>query len=48
MPTMIPARTLAAVLAMAVLLAACGGDDDDKPSRPEPPAGSTPELRCAP
>ncbi|MDX3904989.1 MAG: hypothetical protein QHC78_04800 [Pigmentiphaga sp.] len=42
-------RTLSATLAMAFLLAACGGGDDS-PSAPgaEPPAQAKPDLRCAP
>jgi len=48
MPTMISPRPLAAVLAIAVLLAACGGDEAVQQSRPHPPTGNTPELRCAP
>ncbi len=57
MPNLTTARALAAALAMAVLMTACGGDDDDdhgpgadpggSPGT-EQPAESKPELRCAP
>ncbi|WP_415805584.1 hypothetical protein [Bordetella muralis] len=52
MPTLSSIRLLAASLAMAVLLAACGsGDDDDSspaPSEPGTEQPAQPQLRCAP
>ncbi|GAB3342205.1 hypothetical protein GCM10027565_44860 [Bordetella tumulicola] len=52
MPTLFSARLLAASLAMAILLTACGsGDDDDSPSTPTDPGTeqpAQPQLRCAP
>ncbi|SAH91206.1 Uncharacterised protein [Bordetella ansorpii] len=54
MPISNSVRVLAAALAMAALLTACGGSDgDDEPSTPadpgtEQPTPAEPELRCAP